>query len=59
MHGDGSTIEFSAEVSNRTIDKDELLECRNCTIGPLANYPLCNPGLAAENRELIESEKLS
>jgi hypothetical protein len=25
----------------------------------LANYPLCNPGLAAENRELIESEKLS
>jgi hypothetical protein len=35
------------------------LECRNCTIGLLANYPLCNPGLAAENRELIESEKLS
>jgi hypothetical protein len=44
------------------IERSTKMNCLNAeiaTIGLLANYPLCNPDLAAENRELIESEKLS
>ena len=39
---------FHPNVGNRKIDKDELVECRNCKIGLLANYRPLNPGPAAE-----------